>query len=142
MSNFISLDAFEIEMPKAMRSYLRQNGYCFGKKACAEALKKLKRLNPATGKLEPVDALNKDQVEELLTKHNIKLEHNHGYDFVYAANYGKAKFFKSSIADEKSLAQYVKDVIDDPTMPGGNEFRKWCSECDAKGEPIEWEDIL
>lgn len=31
---------------------------------------------------------------------------------------------------------------DDPTLPGGNEFRKWLAECDAKGEPVEWDDIL
>lgn len=137
-----ALDMFEIDIPREMRSYLRQNGWHFGKKACAEAVKKLKRMNTATGKLEPIDAINKEQTEELLTKNNIKLEHNHGYDFVYAANYAKARFLKSSIADEKGIAQYVKDVIDDPSLPGGNEFRKWCSECDAKGIAIEWDDIL
>lgn len=142
MANYIPLDAFEIEIPREMRSYLRQNGYHFGKKACTEAVRKLKKHNPATGKLEAIEPYTKDQVDELLTKHNIKLEHNRGYDYVYAANYGKARFLKSSLADEKSLAQYIKDVIDDPSLPGGNEFRKWCSECDAKGIPIEWEDIL
>lgn len=125
-----------------MRSYLRQNGYHFGKKACADAIKRLKKHNPATGKMESIEPYTKEQVDELLIKHSIKLEYNRGYDYVYAANYGKARFLKSSIADEKSLAQYVKDVIDDPTLPGGNEFRKWCSDCDANGEPIEWEDIL
>lgn len=142
MNNSIPLDAFEIDIPREMRSYLRQYGYCFGKKACEEAVKKLKRLNPATGKLEPVDAMSKEQVEEMLTKYSIKLEHNHGYDFVYAANYGKARFFKSCVTDEKGLAQYVKDVIDNPMIPGGNVFRKWCSDCDANGEPVEWDDIL
>lgn len=136
------LDIFEIDIPKEMRSYLRQNGYHFNKKACLEAVKKLKRINTATEKLEPVEPLDKAQVEELLTKHGIKLEYNKGYDFVYAANYAKAKLLKSSIADEKAIAKYVQDVIDDPDLPGGNEFRKWCVECDAKGIPIEWEDIL
>lgn len=136
------LDIFEIDIPREMRSYLRQNGYHFGKKACEFAVKKLRKHNPATGKIEPIEPYTKDQVDELLTRYNVKLEHNKGYDYVYAANYGKARFFKSSIADEKGLAQYIKDVIDDATLPGGNEFRKWCSECDAKGEPIEWEDIL
>lgn len=129
-------------MPREMRSYLRQNGYCFSKKACMEAVKKLKRMNPATGKLEPLEMVSKEQVEEALTKHGIKLEHNRGYDFVYAYNYGKAVFFKSSVPDEKSLAQYVKDVIDNPLMPGGNEFRRWATDCDRRGEPIEWDDIL
>lgn len=142
MKNIIPLDIFEIDIPREMRSYLRQNGFHFSKKACAEALKKLRKYNSATGKLEAIETLNKDQIDEMLVKYGIKLEHNKGYDYVYTANYGKAKFLKSSILDEKSLAQYVKDIIDDASLPGGNEFRKWCSECDAKGEPIEWDDIL
>ena len=120
IQNYIPLDAFEIDIPRKMRSYFRQNGYHFSKKACIDAVNKLKRLNPATG----------------------KLEHNKGYDFVYVYNYGKATFFKSSVPDEKTLALYVKDVIDNPLMPGGNEFRRYCVDCDAKGEPVEWDDIL
>lgn len=140
--HYIPLDAFEIEMPREMRSYLRQNGFCFSKKACMEAVKKLKRLNPATGKLEPLEPMSKEQVEEALAKHGIKLEHNRGYDFVYAYHYGKAVFFKSSIVDEKGLAQYVKDKIDNPMLPGGNEFREYLVRCDALGIPVEWDDML
>lgn len=142
VKQYLPLDIFEIDMPREMRSYLRQNGYHFGKKACTEAVKKLKRLNPATGKLEPLEMVGKEAVEEALTKYGVKLEHNTGYDFVYAYNYGKATFYKSSVPDEKTLALYVKDVIDNPLIPGGNEFRKWMSECDLKGEPIDWDEIL
>jgi hypothetical protein len=81
-------------------------------------------------------------VEELLAKHNIKLEHNTGYDFVYVANMGKADYLKSSIPDEQHIALYVKDVIDDPDNEGGNVFRKYYVDCIAKGEPLEWDDIL
>ncbi|MCM1219083.1 MAG: hypothetical protein NC548_31765, partial [Lachnospiraceae bacterium] len=77
----------------AQRWYLRQNGYHFGKKACTEAVRKLKKHNPATGKMETIEPYTKDQVDELLTKYNIRLEHNKGYDYVYAANYGKARFY-------------------------------------------------
>lgn len=142
IQNYIPLDAFEIDIPRGMRSYFRQNGYHFSKRACIDAVNKLKRMNPATGKLEPLEMVGKEVVEEALTKHGVKLEHNKGYDFVYAYNYGKATFFKSSVPDEKALALYVKDVIDNPLMPGGNEFRRYCVDCDAKGEPVEWDDIL
>lgn len=137
-----SLDIFEIDIPRELRSYLRQNGWHFGKKACSEAVKNLKRMNTATGKFEPIEPYSKEQVEELLTKNNVKLEHNKGYDFVYAANYAKARFHKSCITDDVHIALYVKDVIDNPALPGGNEFRRWCSDCDAKGIAIEWGDIL
>lgn len=133
---------FEIDMPREMRSYLRQNGWSFSKKACAAAVRNMKRLNPATQKQEPIEPYTKDQVEELLTKNGVQLEHNVGYDFVYAANMCKADFLKSSIPDEAHVALYVKNVIDDPDMPGGNLFRHWCVDCDKRGEPIDWEEIL
>ena len=69
------------------------------------AVKAMRRVNPATGKKEPIEPLNKEQVEELLQKHNIKLEHNEGHNFVYAANMIKADYWKSSIKDEASLAR-------------------------------------
>ena len=72
------LDIFTIDMPREMRSYLRSYGFNFNKKACDIAVKAMRRLNPATGKKEPIDPLSKEQVEELLQKHNIKLEHNEG----------------------------------------------------------------
>lgn len=129
-------------MPPEQRSYLANYGWSFNKKACECAVKAMKRKNPATDKEEPVEMKKKEEVEEFLTKHNIKLEHNKGYDFVYAYHMGYADYFKKSIPDEAHLAQYVKDVIDDTDNPGGNVFRKWYVDCVAKGEPVEWSDIL
>lgn len=136
------LDMFEIEMPSGMRSYLRSFGYNFNRKACEFAVKKMKRLNPATGKKEAIEAMSKEQVEELLQKHNIKLEHNEGHNFVYAANMIKADFWKSSIKDDASMALMIKDIIEDPDMPGGNLFRRWLADADAKGMVIDWDEIL
>lgn len=136
------LDMFEIDLPSGMRSYLRSYGYNFNRKACEFAVKKMKRLNPATGKKEAIEALGKEAVEELLQKHNIKLEHNEGHNFVYVANSAKADYWKSSIEDEKHLALYIKDVIDDADNPSGNVFRKWLADCDAKGTLIDWDEIL
>lgn len=137
-----ALDIFEIEIPREMRSYLRNNGYNFNRKACEFAVGKLKRINPTTGKKESIEPMNKDEVEELLKKNGIKLEHNEGYNHIYAANAAKADYWKSSIEDEKHLAQFVKDTIDDADNPGGNVFRKWLADCDAKGCVIDWEDML
>lgn len=137
----IPLDMYEI-MPREQRSYLANYGWSFNKKACECAIKGMKRNNPATGKSEPVEMKKKDEIEDLLTKHGIKLEHNRGYDFVYVYHMGYADYFKSSIQDEAHLAQYVKDVIDDVDNPGGNVFRKWYVDCVAKGIPVEWEDLI
>lgn len=129
-------------MPREMRSYLRNYGYNFNKKACEFAVKRMKRLNPATGKKEPIDAMDKEAVEELLKKQGIKIEHNEGHNFVYAANMIKADFWKSSVEDEIHLARMIKDIIDDPDNPGGNLFRKWLADADATGFVIDWEEIL
>lgn len=137
-----ALDIFEIDLPSGMRSYLRNYGYHFSKRANEEACRRLKKHNPATGKMESIEPYSKEQVDELLTKHNIKLEHNEGYDYVYVANLAKATLYKSSIPDEKTLAQYIKDIVDNPLLTCGNVFRRWCVDCDLRGIPIEWDDIL
>lgn len=136
------LDIFAVDMPSGMRSYLRAYGYNFAKKACDFAIGRLKRVNPATGKKETVEPLSKEAVEEMLKKQNIKLEHNEGHNFVYLANYIKAKYWKSSIEDEAHMAKMVKDIIDDADCPGGCIFRKWLSECDETGTLIDWDEIL
>lgn len=137
-----TLDIFEITLPSGMRSYLRNYGYHFSKKANEEACRKLRKHNPATGQMEAIEPYTKDQVDELLTKHGMKLERNKGYDYVYVANLAKVTFCKSSIPDEKTLAQHIKDVVDNPLLPCGNVFRRWCVDCDFRGIPIEWDDIL
>lgn len=67
---------------------------------------------------------------------------NEGHNFVYLANYIKAKYWKSSIEDEAHMAKMVKDIIDNADCPGGCIFRKWLSECDETGTLIDWDEIL
>lgn len=136
------LDIFSIDMPREMRSYLRSYGYNFNRKACDFAVKRMKRLNPATGEKEPIEPLDKEVVEEILKKQGIKLEHNEGHNFVYAANMIKADFWKSAVEDEAHMAKMIKCIIDDPDNPGGNLFRKWLADADALGFVIDWEEIL
>lgn len=137
------LDIYEdIYLPIEMRSYLRANGYNFSKKACEFAVSKMRRKNPATGKDEPIEFKKKEEVEEILKKYNIKLEHDNGYNGTYVYHMGMADYFKSSITDEQHLAMYVKDVVDDLDNEGGNVFRKWLADCDAKGVVVDWADIL
>lgn len=137
----IPLDIYD-EYPADMRKYLSANGWNFNKKACEAAVREMRRLNPATNKKEKVEPMKKEDVEDLLSKFGIKLENNTAYNFVYVANMGKADYFKSSIPNEECLAKYVKDVIDDADNPGGNVFRKWYADQTAKGEPVDWEEIL
>lgn len=133
---------FEIDLPSGMRSYLRNYGYHFSKRANDYACSKLRKHNAATGKMEAIEPYTKEQVDELLTKNNIKLEQNEGYDYVYVANLAKATLYKSSIPDEKTLALHIKDTVDNPLLPCGNIFRRWLVDCDFRGIGIEWDDLL
>ncbi len=134
------LDIYDI--PSDMRAYLRNYGHHFSRKACQFAISKMKRMNPATGKKEPVDIQSKEAIEEIFSKNGIKMEHNEGYDFVYLWHMAKADYYKSSLPDEKSLAMFVHDTIEDPDMLGSNCFRRWLADADATGMVIEWHDLL
>lgn len=137
------LDIYEdILLPMEMRSYLRAYGFNFSKKACEFAVSKMKRKNPATGKDEPIEMKTKEEVEKILERYNVKLEHDNGYNGTYAYHMGYSDYFKSSITDEQHLAMYVKDVIDDEDNEGGNVFRKFLADADAKGIVIDWADLL
>lgn len=129
-------------MPEEMRAYLRNYGFSFSKRACEWAVNQMVRKSGVSGKTEPIEPYNKEKAEELLTKHGIKLENNIGYNFVYVLNMAVADFWKSSIKEEKDLAQYVKDVVDDVDDIPENLFRCFMYKLEGKGIPIPWEEWL
>ena len=116
-----------------MKNYLKYYGEHFNKKLCEFAISKMKH-----GK-QPV---LKEKVDEILFKHGIKLEKNELYDYVYVYNMGYNDFYGSSVIDEKHLAMYVKDVIDDKDGYSGIVFNRWYADTVIQGIPIEWEDML
>lgn len=135
------LDIYD-DIPKAMRTYLQHNGWHFNKKACEYAVELMKRKNEATGKKEKIEPWTKDQVDNLLIKHNVVLEENVGYDYVFVANMCKADYLKSSVTDEQHAALYVKDTIDDVDGGDGDVMRCWYAKMVGRGIPVEWEEIL
>lgn len=126
----------------ALLEYIDTYRWHFNKKACDYAVSLMKKSNAATGKTEKIEPLTKDQVEELLTRQGVKLEHNQGYDFVYVANMAKADYLKSSIEDEKHLALFVKDTIDDVDAGEGSVMRCWVAKMCAAKKPIFWDEFL
>lgn len=102
----------------------------------------MKRLNSATGKKEAIEPYTKSQAEEFLTKHGVKLEHNNGYDFVYVLNMCRCDYLRSGVPDEANMALFVKSAIDNPDNAGGNWFRKFLVDLDAKGIGADWDDWL
>ena len=135
-----ALDLYD-DIPRDMKKYLSHYGWHFNKKACEYAVKLMKRISPATGKLERIDAFTKEQVEDILKKYNVVVDTG-SYDFVYVANRCKADYLKSSIPDEHHLALYVKDVIEDGDAGDGAIMRMWYASMVAKGQMVDWEEIL
>ena len=125
-----------------MEEYMDMYRWHFNKKACDYAVSLMRRLNPATGKKETIEPMSKEQVEELLVKHGVKIEANHGHDFVYVANMARADYWKSSIEDDRHLALYVKDTVDDVDAGDGAIMRCWIAKMCAAKEPIFWDELM
>ena len=126
------LDLYD-DRPTSMKRYLKYYGEHFNKKLCDFAISKMNH-----GKTP----INKDKISDILSKYNVELQNNQLYDYVYVYNMGNNDYMGSSIPDEKHLALYVKDVIDDKDGYDGIVFNRWYADMVIQGIPIEWEDML
>lgn len=123
-----------------MVNYLRYNGPHFNKKLCQFAVDMMeKKVGSTMVKITPY---TKENVDQILQRNGIKLEHNQLYDYVYVANMCKADFLGSSVVDENHLAKYVKDVIDDADAYDGIVFNRWYADMCRKGIAIDWENMI
>ena len=137
----LPLDIYDMK-PEGMIAYLRYNGWHFNKKACEWAVKNMRKYNETTRRLERIEPLDKNAVDELLKNNGITLDDARGYDYVYVANMCKADFYGTAIEDERHMALYIKCVIDDADAVGGMIFNRWLADCDTKGISIDWEELL
>ena len=130
--NRLPLDIYD-DRPSSMKRYLKYYGQHFNKKLCDFAVSKMNH-----GK----SPISKEKVDEILGRHTITLDNNFLYDYVYVYNMGNNDFFGSSILDEKHLALYVKDVIDDKDGYDGIVFNRWYADMVTCGIPIEWDEMV
>ena len=126
------LDIYD-DRPASMKRYLKYYGEHFNKNLCNFAVSKMNHNKPV---------VVKEKIDEVLKTNNIKLQNNQLYDYVYVYNMGNNDFMGSSIIDEKHLALYVKDVIDDADGYDGIVFNRWYADTVKQGIPIEWSDML
>ena len=126
--------------PEYMVNYLRYNGPHFNKKLCQFAVSMMeKKVGSTMVKITPY---TKENIDQILQRNGIKLEHNQLYDYVYVANMCKADFLGSSVVDENHLAKYVKDVIDDADAYDGIVLNRWYADMCRKGIAIDWENMI
>ena len=130
------LDYYDI-LPEGMDAYLSHYGWHFSKKMCEWAVSKMRDRN---GK--PVLMRSKEQVERILSTYGIQLENDKGYDKVFVMHMGISDYFGGSIIDEAHLARYVKEVLDDRDGYEGIAFSRFFADCNGKGVPILWEDMI
>lgn len=128
------------EIPEGMMVYLNNYGCHFNKKLWKEAVSRMYK--EVDGNEEYIKPYTKEQVEGLLESYGIKLKRNKLYDAAYAASMCKADFLGKSVPDEKHLAQYVKDVLDDADADEGYLFNRWYADQMFMGNPVDWEDYI
>lgn len=126
---------------KYMVNYLRYNGPHFNKDLHDFAVTMMKKkVGTREVTLQPY---TKQDVDKLLESYGVHIE-NKGtnYDYVYAANMCKADFLGESVPDEKHLAKYVKNVIDDIDGYDGLVFNRWYADMCKKGISIDWAEFI
>lgn len=114
--------------PESFINYLRYYGPHFNKKLCEFACKQLQKKE-----------YSKEKLDGLLQSYNIEIPNAKLYDIAYVANWCKSIFYGSSIADEKHLVLFIKDIFDkEPNLI----FNRWYADMAKQGIPIEWEDMI
>lgn len=122
--------------PQGMINYLRYNGPHFSKRLADWAISKMKKNGKA---LQPS---SKQEIDRAMQSLNLSIENNILYDYVYVYNMAKADFFGSSLENDKQLAKYVKDYIDDEDGYDGIAFNRFLADCARKGLAIDWESMI
>ena len=130
-----ALDSYD-DLPKAMKRYLRHNGWHFNKALCDYAVSLMRKHG------KPLEPITKETVDKLLEQYKIQLDNNAGYDYVFVANMCKADYYGSSITDDKHVALYIKDTIDDEDAADGTTMRRWYATMVANGIMVDWDDSL
>ena len=136
------MNDFTFMYPPALMEYIIANGWHFGKKASDFAASCMSKRKQGSKDEEPIKPYTKEEVDELLKRHNIKLEHNQLYDYVYVANKAQADYLGSSIDDEKHLALHIKDEIDDVDRKEGVLMKMWYTMVRANGISVPWYDLI
>lgn len=125
-----------------MEDYISNYGFHFNKKAFEYAVGQMKRVNPTTGRKESLHPMDKKQIDEILSRNGVNLENKNMYDYAFVFMMAKADYWGSSIEDERHLALFVKDYVDDKDASDETPFRRWLATMRGNGTGIEWDEML
>lgn len=130
------LDYYDIR-PAGLNAYLSYYGYHFSPAMARWAVSRMKK--SGGGQYQP---MSKEDVDSLILKTGVSIENDIAYDAVYVANMVKSDRWGSSVRDEAQLALAIKDELDDPDGYEGQAFSRFLADCNGKGIPIVWEDMI
>lgn len=119
--------------------YTGRHGRHFNDKLLSYATGQMRKRDADTGKERRIVPFSRSEVDAMLARNGVKLDKSKGLDYVYVANMAKADFWKSSIEDEKHLALYVKDVIDDCDADEETVFDRWLA---GAGDDVPWDELV
>lgn len=120
--------------------YINNYGCHFNNKLCMEAVSRM--YTEVDGEEKKLKPYTKEQVDKLLESYNIKVHRAKLYDAVYVANMAANDYLGKSVPDEKHLAMFIKDMIDDPDAEEGFVFNRWYADTMFMNDPVDWEDML
>ena len=129
------------EIPEGMKRYINNYGCHFNKKLYEEAVSRMFKKDDE-GEEEDIKPYSKEQVERLLESYDIKLKRNKMYDACYVACMCKADYLGKSVPDEKHMAMFIRDMIDDPDASEGFIFNRFYADQMFMDNPIEWDEML
>lgn len=122
-----------------MTAYLSYWGWHFNEALCKYAVSLM--YYKEGEKEKEVEYLSKEKVEELLTKHGVKLEKKMNYDFVYLYHMYCSDLKKAPFDDKQKLL-IAKYTFEDDDVADGFIMRRWYATMVGNGEPIYWSDFL
>lgn len=120
-----------------MEEYLEEYGYHFNKRLYEFAAG---MMEDREGKR--LQLWDKDKAEAFLNANGVKLERGLGYDAAYVLAMARADYYGSSIIDERHLALYVKDYLDDRDGSESRAFDEFYIKTVALGIPVFWDDMI
>ena len=129
------------EIPEGMKVYINNYGCHFNKKLCKEAVSRMYRKDK-NGDEEKINPYTKEQVDMMLENYGIKLKRNKLYDHVFVANMCANDYLGTSVPDEKHMAMFIRDMIEDPDAESGFIFNRWYADQTFMNNPVEWEDMI
>lgn len=131
------LDYYEV-LPAGMEEYLASHGRHFSRPMLEWAVSLMKDRNGSKGSV-----VEKKDFDNIMKAYGLELNRKDGfYDGPYVWAMAKSDYMGSSITDERHLALFVKDYIDDVDGNKTRPFDEFYINCIAKGIDIPWQDII